>query len=189
MSTTPALDLAKVGERLRTYRMRKRATLKQVAARAEVSESFLSQVERGRVGASIATLHRIAMALEVSFSDLFEPDAGAQSRVMRRDERPVLAFPGGLKKYLLTPGPLENLEVIIGELEPGGSTGDEPYTHGDSEELLLVTSGMLRARIGDEEHVMLEGDSIVYRSSIPHTFDNPGPDPAWALWIISPPSF
>lgn len=188
--SSATFDAASVGERLRTYRLRRRATLKQVALRAEVSESFLSQVERGRTGASIATMHRIASALEVRVADLFEPDEAGRSRVLRRAERPVLAFPeDGLKKHLLTPRPLENLEVIVGELEPGGSTGDEAYTHGDSEELVVVISGVVRAQIGEDIHIMFEGDSIDYRSSVHHRFENAGEDSAQVLWIISPPSF
>ena len=182
-------DAAVVGDRLRTFRHRRRATLKQVASRAGVSESFLSQLERGRAGASIPTLHRISSALEVRVSDLFDPDVASRSRVLRREERPTLAFPEGLTKYLLTPRPLENLEVILGEITPGGSTGSEPYTHGDSEELFLVISGVVRALIGDDTHMMFEGDSIDYRSSLHHLFENLGKDTAQVLWIISPPSY
>jgi transcriptional regulator with XRE-family HTH domain len=49
-----------VGERLRTLRRFRRCTLQTVAARSGLSESFLSQVERGRSNASIASLRRIA---------------------------------------------------------------------------------------------------------------------------------
>ena len=64
-----------VGERLRAIRHLRRATLKSVAERAEFSESFLSQVERGKASASIASLTRIAAALGVNVADLFEPTA------------------------------------------------------------------------------------------------------------------
>jgi transcriptional regulator with XRE-family HTH domain len=182
-------DVTRVGERLRTYRLRRRATLKQVATRAGVSESFLSQVERGRVGASIGTLHRVASALEVSVSDLFEAGGADRSRVLRRAERPVLAFPEGLTKYLLTPRPLEHLEVIFGEIEVGGSTGDEAYSHGDSEELFLVIAGVVRAQVGPDIHLLFEGDSIDFRSSCLHLFENAGQETAQVLWVISPPSY
>ena len=54
-------------------------------------------------------------------------------RVLRREARPNLAFGTLGRKFMLTPRPLENLQVIVGELDVGGSTGEEPYTHGDSE--------------------------------------------------------
>ncbi len=177
-----------VGQRLRLIRLRRRMTLKAVAARAGVSESFVSQVERNRTGASLVSLQRIAHALSVSVADLFEPDGGKRPQVLRARARPVLSF-GTLQKQLLTPKPLEHLEVIVGVFEPGGSTGDEPYTHGDSEELCVVLSGRVEAQIGTEFYEMEAGDSIDYRSSMLHNFRNIGPDTAEVMWIMSPPSY
>jgi transcriptional regulator with XRE-family HTH domain len=122
-----------VGERLRTLRRFRRCTLQTVAARSGLSESFLSQVERGRSNASIASLRRIADALGVTMADLFEPEAMPGPKVLKSDDRPALQFGILGRKLLLTPRPLHHLEVFQGELEVGGSTGEEPYAHGDSE--------------------------------------------------------
>jgi transcriptional regulator with XRE-family HTH domain len=181
---------AGVGERLRTIRRLRRRTLKAVAEQAEVSESFLSQVERGKASASIASLTRIAAALGVTVADLFEPNGSPRRpRVLRREARPTLAFGNLARKYLITPRPLEYLEVVIAELAPGGSTGDEPYTHGDSEELFLVFSGRVHLQLADEVHELEPGDSIDYRSSIPHRVTNAGTTQAEVMWVISPPSY
>jgi transcriptional regulator with XRE-family HTH domain len=178
-----------VGERLREIRRQRRATLKTVAERSGLSESFLSQVERGRSNASIASLRRIADALGVSVADLFEPAGPPRPRVLRRDDRPALNFGVLGRKLLLTPKPLQNLEVFVGELDPGGSTGTKPYTHGDSEELCVVLSGTVELELGGEIHELDEGDSIDYRSSTPHRISNVGDDVAEVMWIISPPSY
>ena len=179
-----------VGERLRAIRTLRRATLKTVAERAELSESFLSQVERGRANASVASLKRIAAALGVNVADLFEPNGSTvRPRVLRKEVRPNLAFGTLGRKFMLTPRPLENLQVIVGELDAGGSTGDEPYTHGDSEELLVVLDGHISLQLGAEVFELSTGDSIDYRSSTPHRLVNVGADPAEVMWIISPPSY
>ena len=178
-----------VGERLHTLRRFRRCTLQTVAERSGLSESFLSQVERGRSNASIGSLKRIADALGVSMADLFEPDALPGPRVLRRDERPGLKFGILGSKLLLTPRPLHHLEVFAGELEVGGSTGPEPYAHGDSEELFVVVSGTVRLDLGGEEFELEPGDSIDYRSSTPHRVVNTGQELAEVLWIISPPSY
>jgi transcriptional regulator with XRE-family HTH domain len=181
---------AGVGERLRAIRQLRRRTLKAVAERAGVSESFLSQVERGKASPSVASLSRIAAALGVSVADLFEPNGSLRKpRVLRRGARPSLALGNLGRKHLLTPRPLEHLEVFVGELDPGGSTGDEPYTHGDSEELFLVLSGRVHVQLGQDVHELEEGDSIDYRSSIPHRVVNAGDTPAEVIWMISPPSY
>jgi len=179
-----------VGDRLRAIRRLRRATLKTVADRAGLSESFLSQVERGRANASVASLKRIAGALGVTVADLFEPNGSqGRPRVLRRDLRPTLTFGALGRKFMLTPRPLENLQVIVGELDAGGSTGDEPYTHGDSEELLVVLAGVVSLQLGTEVFELSTGDSIDYRSSSPHRLTNVGDDTAEVMWIISPPSY
>jgi transcriptional regulator with XRE-family HTH domain len=178
-----------VGERLRDIRRLRRATLKTIADRAGVSESFLSQVERGRASASIASLRRIASALGVSVADLFEPDGPPRPRVLRKDERPSLAFGILGRKLLLTPRPLSHLEVFVGELDPGGSTGAEPYAHGDSEELFVVIAGTVQLELGGDVHELEAGDSIDYRSSMTHRVTNVGEERAEVMWIISPPSY
>src|SRR5438874_8199516 len=167
-SAPDALAEVDVGERLRDIRRLRRATLRTVADRAGVSESFLSQVERGRASASIASLRRIAGALGVTVADLFEPGGPPQPRVLRRDERPSLAFGTLGRKLLLTQRPLQHLEVFVGELDPGGSTGAEPYAHGDSEELFVVLTGHVELELGGARHELQPGDSIDYRSSTPH---------------------
>jgi transcriptional regulator with XRE-family HTH domain len=178
-----------VGERLRELRRFRRATLRTIADRSGLSESFLSQVERGRSSASIASLRRIADALGISMADLFEPDAVPGPKVIRRQDRPTLAFGVLGKKALLTPKPLHHLEVFVGELEVGGSTGDQPYVHGDSEELVVVISGSVQLELGGELFDLERGDSIDYRSSTPHRVSNTGQEVAEVMWIISPPSY
>ena len=190
-SSAPEAAVAEVdvGERLRAIRGLRRATLRTIADRAGVSESFLSQVERGKASASIASLRRIAGALGVTVTDLFEPSGPPRPRVLLRDERPSLAFGILGRKLLLTPHPLHHLEVFVSELDRGGSTGAEPYAHGDSEELFVVLSGSVQLEVGGELHELEPGDSIDYRSSTPHRVVNTGDDRAEVMWIISPPSY
>jgi transcriptional regulator with XRE-family HTH domain len=188
-STPDVATEVDVGERLRELRLFRRCTLRTIAERAGVSESFLSQVERGRSSASIASLRRIADALGVSMADLFDPDGDPSPQVLKRDARPALSFGILGRKLLLTPRPLHHLEVFVGELDVGGSTGEQPYAHGDSEELFVVLSGTVELELDGELHELERGDSIDYRSSTPHRVVNTGDEPAEVMWIVSPPSY
>ena len=68
-------EVTELGERLRAIRQLRRKTLKEVSSAAEISESFLSQLERGRTNATIATLQRLSTALGIEVSDLFSTNA------------------------------------------------------------------------------------------------------------------
>lgn len=187
--TTLTETLPSVGTRLRALRRARRATLREVADRAGVSESFLSQLERGRTGASITSLQRIAAALRLEVSDLFSSDGASRPRVLRRNTRPTVSFGRLARKALLTPKPFELLEVVAAEFEPGGSTGDEPYRHGDSEELLLVLSGAVQLELDGDVLALETGDCAHYHSSALHRVSNPGSEPAEVVFIVSPPSY
>ena len=178
-----------LGERIRAIRQLRRRTLKEIATAAGISESFLSQLERGRTNATIATLQRLATALGIEVSDLFSSNGLPRPTVLRREAREPVVWGHLGRKALLTPKPFHSLEVVVARFEPGGSTGDEPYTHGDSEELLIVVDGGVHVQLGTEIHDVTAGDSVHYQSSTPHRVSNPGDETAEVMFVISPPSY
>ena len=108
---------------------------------------------------SIASLQRIAGALGIEVSDVFAYDGERRPRILRRDARPNVAWGSVGHKALLTPKPFHSVEVVVANVDPGGSTGDEPYTHGDSEEVFFVVSGAVELQLGGERFELAEGDT------------------------------
>ena len=178
-----------VGARLRSLRKARRLTLRDIAGRAALSESFVSQLERGQTGATIQSLQRISSALGVEVSDLFASNEVPGPQVVRRGARNPVAWGTLGRKALLTPKSFEFLEVVAAEFEPGGSTGDAAYAHGDSEELFLVLDGSIEFELDGETMSLAAGDSVHYRSSAPHRASNQGSERAEVLYVISPPSY
>ena len=178
-----------LGPRIRALRQARRLTLRDVADRAGVTESFLSQVERDVTSPSIATVQRIARALDLSIAQLFaeEPLTG---RVVRREARRRVEY-AGLKAVdeFLTSNMAGRLQVILSTIEPGGGTGAEPYTHDSDEEVVVVLSGVLDLWVADEHYVLREGDAITFPSRLPHWNVNHGDRPASVLFCLTPPSF
>ncbi|MEM9068530.1 MAG: response regulator [Myxococcota bacterium] len=69
---TPEENLHRViGETIRGLRKERSLTLKQMARRTGLSVSLLSQIERAESSASISSLYKIAVALDVRIKDLF----------------------------------------------------------------------------------------------------------------------
>jgi transcriptional regulator with XRE-family HTH domain len=177
---------SQVGDRIRALREMRQLSLRAVADEAGMSTSFVSQLERGRTSASIGSLRRIAQALGVSIADLFAEDVDAAPHVLHLQDLPELDTEPGARKFLVTQRPLRHLEVYVGEFEPGASTGDESYTHGDSQEVFIVSEGTVTLTLSGSEHVMSAGDSIEYRTSFPHHVRNTGAKLARVMWICSP---
>ena len=68
---TLVLVRQEIGDVLRTHRLRRGQTLRQVAARASVALGYLSEVERGQKEASSELLNAICTALGLSLSGVF----------------------------------------------------------------------------------------------------------------------
>ena len=190
-SPLPAAEPIEVdlGARIRALRLARGATLRQLAAQAGVTESFLSQVERGVASPSIASVQRIARALGQSIAELFAADETAGSVVRVKDRRRVVYQGLGAVDEFLTRATDGRLQVIMSTIEPGGGTGDEAYTHDSDEEVVVVLEGTLDLWVGQEHYRLETGDALTHASRIPHRNTNPGPGVARVLFCITPPSF
>jgi transcriptional regulator with XRE-family HTH domain len=184
----PAMDVA-VGRRIRDLRRIRQLSLETIAAKTALSIGFLSQIERGLSSPSLRVLATLADVLGVGIAALFGAgpggDGGSDSVVTRGQQRPELKlWRTGISKQLLSAAGGDNkLNLFLVHLEPGGSTGDELYTH-DGEEAGLVLEGAMTLTVDTETWSLREGDSFRFASRRPHRFSNPADDAkAVVLWV------
>ena len=69
--------------------------------------------------------------------------------------------------------------------DPGGSTGDDLYSH-QGEEAGLVLQGRIELQIGAEHFQLEAGDSFSFPSHLPHRYANPGSEEAVIVWANAP---
>ncbi|MCI0584615.1 MAG: cupin domain-containing protein [Chloroflexi bacterium] len=185
----PAPVEVDLGARIRALRLARGETLRRLAAEAGVTESFLSQVERGVASPSIASVQRIARALGQSIAELFAADDRAGIVVRAADRRRVVYQGLGAVDEFLTRATDGRLQVIMSTIAPGGGTGDEAYSHDSDEEVIVVLDGVLDLWVGPEHYRLETGDAVTHSSRIPHRNTNPGPGVARVLFCITPPSY
>jgi transcriptional regulator with XRE-family HTH domain len=184
----PTMDVA-VGQRIRDLRRRRAMSLETVAARTDLSIGFLSQIERGLSSPSLRVLATLADVLGVGIAGLFgvKENSGAtpDAVVTRERQRAKLnLWRTGISKQLLSAAGSEGrLNLFLVHLEPGGSTGDELYTH-DGEEAGLVIEGKMKLTVDAESWTLKSGDSFRFASRRPHRFSNPSDDAKTVvLWV------
>jgi transcriptional regulator with XRE-family HTH domain len=185
-SPAPDTPAARMGARLRAFRRSRKLSLRDLGMSSGMTASFLSQLERGTTGAAVSTLMKIAEALAISVADLFEDRPEALHRILRMGNRLALPQTTGYRKTLLSQQPIRDFEVYVGHFDPGGSTGPEAYTHGDSHEMMLVLAGTVDIWLGPDRFTLTAGDCIEYRSSTPHRIANAAESLAEVQWIIAP---
>jgi transcriptional regulator with XRE-family HTH domain len=186
-TTTSESYAAELGKRVSQFRKFRGMSLRLLAEVAGLSSSFISQLENGRTNASIASVRKIADALNITAAELFKDGDVHTTGVLRAADRPTLPFERG-NKYVISLLPLKNVEVYSGEFEPGASTGPDSYVHGNSQEFFIVTEGSIRFELAGKSYEMFKGDSIEFLSSVPHRAENVSDQKAEVMWIASPPS-
>ena len=187
-SGAPEFDERQLGAYIRELRLKQNISLRTLAAKADVSVSFLSQVERGTASPSIASLMRIAHSLNRTIGSLF--DHRVSSRLVRKGEGSRLVHPNRQwDEALLTPRDFSRLQVIRSTLAPGGSTGPELLAYGSSETSMIVETGQVSVELGDENFNLVEGDCLSFDPSTPHRFANTTSTPCVIIFSSSPPSY
>ena len=190
-------DLAKLlGQDIHGLRRAQGMTLEELASRTNLSIGFLSQIEHGKKKPSIGALQRISEALNVAVGSFFRNTMAGDPRelgiVVRRENRRRLSYSAlgstdYLKEldYLLSPMLDGKLLMTMVEYEPGGSTGDDFYTH-EGEECGLVLSGSVELHHGDDVYVLRAGDSWAIKGSVPHRYANAGGATAEVVMVNTP---
>ncbi len=177
-----------IGSRIRSRRKELGYTLRELAEMTEVTASFISQVERDQINASINSLRRIADALGVSMlyfvTEMPKPDP-----VLHAGSRIVLQFSDTSLTYeLLTPRASRSMEVFIGRI--GANTIYDSRTLTEpTEECVYLLQGALIIGLDSGDHPLQPGDSIYFEGFTLRHITNPGDQEAMWISVIAPPVF
>lgn len=178
-----------LGNKIRMLRHRRGLTITELAEKAGVSPSLISQIERDKICPSVYSVWEISKALNVSIGYFFNDHQTNNNPVVRKDERKKLVLGNSSAIYeLLSPnlsGKIEFLRIVI---EPGECTDQKQISH-EGEECGIVLQGKLLVKWGDEEYILNEGDSIYFASTVPHRYINIGDVTSISIWAMTPPSF
>ena len=194
---TPPPDL---GARVRRLRGERGLIAVDVAAKAGISPSFLSQIERGVAVPSIKVLRQLALVLEVTMGALLDDtdvlserthrsrhdQRRARPEVVRAHERKILRRASGPAYELLSPDLTGQIEFIWVELAPGQVSMESAH---DGEEQIVVLTGEVAFDVGGEEFRLSSGDSFRFDPLLPHRSRNPTDAAASFVAALTPPSF
>jgi transcriptional regulator with XRE-family HTH domain len=176
---------AELGQRLRQRRLERGLSLREVARRADVTASFLSQVETGQVAPSLSSLRRFCQAVGLSVVEAIEGAEPVRTSIVRANARPRLRTPDrAVDLELLCDSAGRPFDVVYLRLAPGGSTADELSSH-DAHELLFVIQGKAQLEIGSRVESLSAGDAIYFSSNEPHRVVNPGKSDAVMISCIA----
>lgn len=177
-----------VGQRIRDIRGKRGLTLQQLGDRANLSPSYLSQIENARANVTLDTLVTIATELNVSLADLFTSQGTNHVSIVRSSQRRSYPLNDGGAEHLFFGNACTSLQVAVIELPPHGI-----YPKFDShpgEEFTYVLSGRAQVLLGEGQCYELDaGDLVYYRSTLPHRWVNLSAEPLCLMVVNTPASF
>lgn len=190
MTTVATIDPGAIGSRVKALREAAGFSLRDLAARSDVSAPMLSQVERGETSPTLAVAAKIAAGLDLRLSQLLRLDESGAVTVIHVDER---RFGGsaerGHRYEVMTAGrPGQRAELSLHTLAAGGATGaadDPPMHEPGSRETALVQSGGVVLVCDGERYELAEGDCVTFDADLPHHFENPTGADASFLAVVS----
>ncbi len=177
-------DSFSLGARLRELRKERSLSQRELARRADVSANAISLIERDEISPSVATLQRLAGALQMKISYFFEYEEEEQNIIhVKADNSPSLVGSGvtisGVGRRLHG----QEIEPFFVVLAPGAESGEQPVAH-SGHELVCCLAGTVEYRIGQELYVLQEGDFLLFEAELPHHWRNPTPDMARLLLVL-----
>lgn len=187
-----AVEAFKIGTKVSELREKNRYTLHDLAAKTGLARETLARIESHEVVPPIATLVKLAGALDVSMTYFFQDDAGSDKiTVTRRDETVRISrrphhMEGEVNyvyEVLEVKKTRKHMEPFLVEF-PVQETSDMVFNSHEGEEFLHVIEGELEFRSVDYVTTLHPGDNIYFESDVSHSLRCLGGTPAKAFVVV-----
>lgn len=172
-----------IASSLRRERDRHGISLAELARRAGIAKSTLSQLEAGTGNPGVETLWALAVALDVPFSRIVDLQVEPVHVVRAGDGPAIRAENAPFSAELLSacpPGARRDLHLM--SAEPGPAREAHAHIPGTTEHV-VVTAGRWRAGPVDAAVELDPGDYVRFPADRPHTYEALEPGSAAVLVV------
>lgn len=172
-----------VGVIIRELRKQRGMSLRALASGCGLSINAISKIERGENSPTVSSLHRLATTLEVPISALFQEEITELALLTKREEGLRREIGGMIMQSLGSGLPQQQLEPFLISIEPGTMREDNPVTH-LGEEFVYCLEGEIEYHIEDETYTLRKGDSLIFKASQAHYWNNLSSHSAKAILVF-----
>jgi transcriptional regulator with XRE-family HTH domain len=178
--------MIKIGEKIKTLRMKNKLTLSELAMRCELTKGFLSQLENDMTSPSIETLSDILEVLGTNIGEFFSKNQVEQV-VFNENNYFENETEDYVIKWIVPSAQNNEMEPMIIEIKPHKrSQKIRPH---NGEEIGYVLQGKIKLVIGKNSYVVETGSTFYVEGNNSHYLVNETDDIAKVIWVSSPPSF
>lgn len=179
-----------VGKKLKEIRLKRDMTIQVLAEKSQVSSNMISRIERGLTIPSVEILMRLATVFDKSIN-YFVEDVSTSHEIVyskpgHRDTTVYDDDEHNMKTESFTSGLRDpQFMSFFCTVKEGGTSGHQNMYH-PGDELIYIVEGKIRMNIAGETYILETGDSLSFKSHLPHRWDNIGHGEAKVIWTLSP---
>jgi transcriptional regulator with XRE-family HTH domain len=183
--------LYRIAKTIRNLRQQKGMTQEALASKIGVSKAFISKIENHNTTPSIGSLSRIAHALGVTISTLFDEERKENQNIaiVRKRERKKIVGPGSDIGFSYESLAFKKKNKIMEPFlikYPSNTHTKRLFDH-EGEEFVFVLKGKIKLIYGDNQYILNEGDTAYFNSAIPHRGESVGKGEGIGLCILVSP--
>jgi transcriptional regulator with XRE-family HTH domain len=163
-------------------------TIQELAVSSRVSSNMISRIERGLTIPSVEILMKLANTFGMSINFFVEDVATGSTVVMTKQGKgePIFFFEDKHQIISLSHGLRDpSFAVFYDTIEKDCSSGEGGMVH-TGEEFALVVSGRMLFYVENNEYILEEGDSLTFKSSLPHRWQNLHDGQSVIMWVVAP---
>lgn len=179
-----------VGSTIKKIRKEKNITIKDLATKAKITSSMLSQIEHGTANPSLNTIRTIAQVLDVPIFKFFivQEDLKPNTIIKKSSERMHIKTDKTDIEMLNPKFNDTSIEFMVMTLYPGQDSSSESISH-IGEEVDFIESGKALLFIEDECYEVEQGDTINIAPNVKHRWINNSNEPVVVYFVVTPPSY
>ena len=174
-----------LGQTVQRLRKAYNLSLSELSQQSGVAKSIISQIERNETNPTLATIWRLAQALDVSIERVLQTaeDEPFLEKTLRTDTPILLSDDGKCRLEII--GWIKTVEWLQWydvHAEPGGVLESDPHQRGSIESLSVI-DGELEVQVGDLIQKAKAGETLRYRCDRHHIVRNVSEKPAHATMV------
>lgn len=180
----------RIGKRIKELRRQRKMKLIDLAEQTGIQIATLSRMEHDKMTGTLASHIKLASALGVKLTDLYEDIITAASPKTDTASSKTHTETFSINKnasYEILTGDLMSKKMmpILMRIDEGGKTQAEQNRPG-TERFIFVLKGKLTAHIADDIFHLKTNHSLYFDAGLKHWFENTGDSPSKFLSITTP---
>ena len=159
----------KVGERLRSVRVKFGYSQRRLAKLSGVSNASISLIEKDKINPSLGTLIKLISVFEISMVEFWQIESSRSEQIYFKFNELEKIVSNHVTFWQVNPSAKNSMVFQYEKYDVGADTG-ESMVSVDCEMVGIVIEGRIEINVGKDSKILGPGDAYRFNGRLPHRF-------------------